>query len=688
MTSASATVRPARRAWTPRATAPHWLRVLMANRKSRVGVILLGLLVAVSAAAPLITEHHPEVALEARAQPPSLHYPFGTTYDGFNVFSQVIWGGRVTLLTAAGATLIGMLIAASLGILAGTFGGWVDELVSVLTNTFLVIPVLPLVIMVAAIIPRHQHTILMTMLMVGLSNWAPQARVLRAQAVSLRNRDFIAAAETVGEARWRISFSELMPNMASRIAAGLFFIAIQSVIIQALLDYLATVSRGRFALGDTSHTTWGSILAQAQNNMALLAGQWWHFLFPSLALLLTATALVLSMYGIEELADPRLRIRRRHRGLRQLLVAAAAARPRPLEALHRLGSRARTGFARLHRPARAEVVTIGGDREPESQLAAELGRERPSRLLIGLAGPARFLLRRVSLYALVFWIAVTLCYLMPRLLPRATRFRAAPLGPFWRGYRHFLAQVLTGHLDQGVPGLGSILWNSLPFSLFLVGVATILAFLLGSAIGMVAAWRRGGAFDSVVTTTTAVLWATPSFVLAGLAVYYIALELKLFPIQWAYDRELSPAWSWSFLSSAIRHAELPILVLITSSLGLWVLSMRNVMIGLANEEYIDLARAKGISESRIMRRYAGRNAMLPVLTGFGVWFSFVIGGIPAVEMIFSYPGGGWELQQSVLSNNFPLLQGLFLAITISVVVVNLIVDLLQLLLDPRLRSAT
>ncbi|MGZ4360503.1 MAG: ABC transporter permease, partial [Gaiellaceae bacterium] len=174
MTSASATVRPARRAWTPRATAPHWLRVLMANRKSRVGVILLGLLVAVSAAAPLITAHHPEVALEARAQPPSLHYPFGTTYDGFNVFSQVIWGGRVTLLTAAGATLIGMLIAASLGILAGTFGGWVDELVSVLTNTFLVIPVLPLVIMVAAIIPRHQHTILMTMLMVGLSNWAPQ----------------------------------------------------------------------------------------------------------------------------------------------------------------------------------------------------------------------------------------------------------------------------------------------------------------------------------------------------------------------------------------------------------------------------------------------------------------------------------------------------------------------------------
>lgn len=641
--------------------APAWLRVVLASRKARVGVGILSFLVVVSIVAPFVVRQ-PGVATGVRFTHPSWRFPFGTTNEGFDVFAQVIYGGRLTLLTIAGATTIAMTIAVSMGLLAGTLGGRVDALTSAITNTFLVIPMLPMAILVAGMLPRSQHTKLATVAMIAFATWAAEARVLRAQALALRERDFMAAAAVAGERRFRLAFVELLPCMAGRIAAGFFFVAIQSMTVEATLDYLAGLSRGHFALGDTTGNTWASVLANAQNDSALLTGAWWHFLFPGLALLLLATGLVLTMYGLEELADPRTRTRRlrRRRGARMRELLGVRLRLRP-----RLPRRYPTPVRRLSRLSLAERLN-------------ELGADA--------AAVARLLARRLPLYAFALWIALSVCYLIPQLTSRALSTRnPQPVSP--ANYTHFLGQIMTGHVDQSIPGIASRVWISLPFSLLLVGAGTLLAFFVGCAIGMIAGWRRNSLFDGLSTTTTAALWATPTFVLAGLAVYFVALELRWFPIQWAYSPSLSPSWSWRFAGSVFRHAQLPTLVLFVSSLGFWVLSMRNVITSVANEEYVAFARVKGLRESRIMVSYAGRNALLPVVTGLGVAFGMAIGGIPAVEAIFSYPGGGWQLQQAAMAGNFPLMQAIFICIAVSVVLVNLLADVFQVLLDPRLRRS-
>jgi peptide/nickel transport system permease protein len=160
----------------------------------------------------------------------------------------------------------------------------------------------------------------------------------------------------------------------------------------------------------------------------------------------------------------------------------------------------------------------------------------------------------------------------------------------------------------------------------------------------------------------------------------------LFPIQWAYGLNVVPSWSWAFVGSAFRHAQLPLLVLVVGGIGLWVLSMRTVTVSVANDDYVQFARAKGLSESKIMVRYAGRNALLPTITAFAVAFALAIGGVPALEAVFSYSGGGWELQQAAMTGNLALVQALVVAIALSVVAVNLLVDVAQVLLDPRLRT--
>jgi peptide/nickel transport system permease protein len=627
---------------------PSWLRVVLGNGKARVGLSILAVLVLVSAFGPFLAGT-PGAFTGVRAHPPSLHYPFGTTNETFDVFSQVLYGGRLTLLTIAASTALAMLFAVSAGLISGTFGGRVDALLSTAIGTFLVIPMLPMAILIAGTLPRSQASTAGTIAMIALACWAPEARVLRAQALSLRERDFVQSAILTGESRLRVAFGELLPNMASRIAAGVFFVAIQAMVVEATLDYLSALSRGNFALGDVGGNTWASILATAQNDLALLTGTWWHFLFPALALLALATGLVLTMHGLEELADPRLRVERR---------------------------RLRLGVPRLRLP-RPRLPRF--DFGPHIPL-----RERLHESGALLAAILRTVARRLPIYVFALWIASTVCFALPQLNARTLNpRRPQPISP--NGYGRFLERILGGHLDQGIPGIADQLWNSLPYSLLLVGVGTLIAFVLGISLGMVAGWRRGGFADTIGTMLGAALWATPGFVLAGLGLYFLTLELHWFPDQWSYDVTLTPAWTWRFAESVFRHAQLPILVLVVSSFGFWALSMRNVMTSVASEDYIQLARVKGLSENRIMVRYAGRNALLPVVTGFAVAFGLAIGGIPAIEAIFSYAGGGFQMQLAAMQGNFPLVQGIFLCIALFVAAVNLAADVLQVVLDPRLR---
>ena len=180
---------------------------------------------------------------------------------------------------------------------------------------------------------------------------------------------------------------------------------------------------------------------------------------------------------------------------------------------------------------------------------------------------------------------------------------------------------------------------------------------------MVAAWRRGGVVDNVVAPAFIALGAFPAFFTALLGLYFLGLKLHWFPIQHAYDTGLTPGLSWAFLSSAFRHAQLPILVIMLAFTGGWVLNMRTVMINTISEDYVAMAHAKGLRDRRVMTRYAGRNAILPPLNGFAPLFAAAVGGLVFVEFVFSYPGAGLTLQQAVLGHDYPLAQALLVVLS-------------------------
>jgi peptide/nickel transport system permease protein len=296
-----------------RVRLPGWLSMLLRNPKSRVGLVILGFMVVVAVIAPLISVSDPTgfSLLDAR-QAPSWHHLFGTTDQGSDIFSQVVMGARRSLILGAASGALATLIAATLGILAAYLGGLVDDAINFLTNVFLVIPTIPLLVVASSYVTSRDMKSMI--LFLALTLWAFEARILRGQALSLRNRDFVLAAKVAGESTWRIVFGEIVPNMISRIAAGFVLVFYISLLVDAGLEFLG--------LGDTTHVSWGMTLYWAQTNSAVLQGEWWPFLFPGLALVLTVLGLTLILAGIDEVSNPRLRneVRVRRRLLRGLLL--------------------------------------------------------------------------------------------------------------------------------------------------------------------------------------------------------------------------------------------------------------------------------------------------------------------------------------------------------------------------------
>jgi peptide/nickel transport system permease protein len=283
---------------------PQWLALLLSNPKSRGGLIVLTAMVLIAIFAPLIATHDPNAySLFDARQPPSWHHLFGTTDQGSDVFSQVIIGTRSSLVLGVSAAVLAMFLATTLGILAAYAGGWTDEFVNFLTNVFLVIPTIPLLVVVSGYLKTRGTTTMV--LILALTLWAFEARILRGQALSLRNRDFVQAARVAGEPTWRIIFSELMPNMISRIAAGFVLVFYVAILTAAGLEFLG--------LGDMQHTSWGVTLYWAQVNSTVLQGEWWPFVFPGVFLALTVAALVFILAGLDEVSNPRLRVEKTHR---------------------------------------------------------------------------------------------------------------------------------------------------------------------------------------------------------------------------------------------------------------------------------------------------------------------------------------------------------------------------------------
>jgi peptide/nickel transport system permease protein len=322
-----------------------------------------------------------------------------------------------------------------------------------------------------------------------------------------------------------------------------------------------------------------------------------------------------------------------------------------------------------------------------------------------------FLLRRVGFYVVAAWAALTANFFLPRAMPGnaveaimskfpnltpATYHALEAMlgvghpGSLWSQYVSYLNDVV--HFNFGISvsnypaPVSTLLGQTIPWTLALVGSATVIAFFLGTFLGIIGGWRNGGWLDRLLPGLMFVQ-ALPYFFLALVLLWLLAVKVwHVFPIGQGYAGGLVPGWDWSFISSAIMHSLLPAFTIVITSLAGWMLQMRNVMITTIGEDYVLAAQAKGLSNRRVIFTYAARNAFLPQLQGFGLALGYVVSGAIVMEIVFSYPGIGLLLLSAVQSNDYPLMQAIFLVITFAVLLANLIVDLVIVAVDPRVRT--
>ena len=323
----------------------------------------------------------------------------------------------------------------------------------------------------------------------------------------------------------------------------------------------------------------------------------------------------------------------------------------------------------------------------------------------------RFILRRVGYYLIAFWASITLNFLLPRLMPgdpvgrMLSRMEGTMTADQVEQYRHlfglddspllvqyvrYLGDIATGNLGLSISKFPTpvveVIGSQIGWTVLLGVTAVLIAAVLGNLLGIVAAWRRGGVLDRVFPPMLVFIGSFPYFVIAMAALYLFAGALGWLPLGQAYTLGMTPSFSWGFVSDVLVHLILPAGTIVAVTVGGWMLGMRNTMIATAAEDYITMARAKGLTERRIMFSYAARNAMLPTVTSFGMSIGFVVGGALLTEVVFAYPGIGYQLMSAVSALDYPLMQGAFLTITGAVLLANFIVDIVYVRLDPRARA--
>lgn len=275
-----------------------WAMAIRRDRKALIGASMLALFAIVAVTGPWFAGD-PTALVGIPLQGPSPAHWLGTNGQGQDVLTQLIVGTRVSLAIGFAVGLIVVLFGALVGVTAGYFGGRVDGLLSVFSNIFLVLPGMPLAIVIAAYLPSGPFTVALVLVVTG---WAWNARVLRAQALALRRRDFVAAAIVAGESDIRILMAEILPNMMSVLVAQVIGSTVYAIGAQVGLEFLG--------LGDVSRVTWGTMLYWAQNDSALLTGSWWTFVPAGLCVALVGFALTLLNSGFDEITNPRLQLER------------------------------------------------------------------------------------------------------------------------------------------------------------------------------------------------------------------------------------------------------------------------------------------------------------------------------------------------------------------------------------------
>jgi len=323
----------------------------------------------------------------------------------------------------------------------------------------------------------------------------------------------------------------------------------------------------------------------------------------------------------------------------------------------------------------------------------------------------RMLARRIGFYFLTAIAIVTVIFLLPRVIPgnpvdavlghmqgqtitKATlralevQFGQNSTTGIWGQYLHYWSNLLHGNLgvstSEGMVPVTTVIRGALPWTIGLVGTATVLSFILGTLIGILVAWRRGTWLDNLLPVTT-FFQAAPYFFLAFLAIDLFAIKLGWFPAGSARGINDFPAATWSYFSDVLYHAALPALTIVVASAAGWIVGMRNVMVTTMDEDYVLVAQAKGLSKQRVIW-YAARNAILPSISGFSLAIGFIVSGALLTEIVFSYPGLGFILLSAVQEDDYALLQGIFLVIAMAVLLANLAADFVYVFLDPRTRQ--
>ncbi|WP_154795845.1 ABC transporter permease [Occultella kanbiaonis] len=322
----------------------------------------------------------------------------------------------------------------------------------------------------------------------------------------------------------------------------------------------------------------------------------------------------------------------------------------------------------------------------------------------------KYLLRKVMLYVFIAWAALTMNFLIPRLMPGdpvallverlSGRIDPAAMdaiaesygltdAPLHVQYWDYLTSLAAGDLGLSIGffpvPVSEIVLGALPWTIGLVGITTVISFLIGTGLGVVLAWRRGSWTDHLLPALT-FLNAVPYFWMALILVLVLSVNLGWFPVSHAYEPGLVPGWDWEFISSVLYHGILPAITIILASFAGWVLSMRNMTVTVLGEDYVTMAEAKGLPKRMVLVNYAARNAILPSVTGFALSLGAVVGGSMLTEVIFNYPGVGYTLFEAVQNQDFPLMQGLFLIISLAVIAANLVADVVYVFLDPRTRQ--
>ena len=271
-----------------------WFSGIISNQKALSGSVIILLFILAAILGPFLLQS-PIDFLSTPLSPPSSENIFGTNGQGQDVFAQTIFGSRQTLLVGFSAGFLVVVIGALIGGIAGFYGGKVDDVLSLLINIFLVMPGLPLMVILASWLPPSPGTLLSVLVLTG---WAWNARVIRSQMMTFRNRDFVSAAIVSGEANIRIVVIEIMPRMLSLLASSFIGASIYAIGAQVGLEFLG--------LGDISTVTWGTNLYWASNDLALLTESWWTFVPTGLSIAIVSFALTLINFGIDEVSNPRL----------------------------------------------------------------------------------------------------------------------------------------------------------------------------------------------------------------------------------------------------------------------------------------------------------------------------------------------------------------------------------------------